>query len=96
MSGWAVLPKKRRSADAVLLTYDDPNGAAIIFDIAIVEMPRPDISRLFRQPSYRFSGWAKTFNLNVLHGNTRRIKAWAFDADEGRAYPIEGSVNLEH
>jgi len=94
MAGWAVLPEKRRPADAVLLTYDDPRGEGIIFDLAIVEIPRPDIATTFRRSSYRLSGWTKTFNPKLLPEKARLLKAWAFDADEGRAYPIHGSVNL--
>ena len=94
INGWAVLPEKRRPADAVLLTYDNARGEGIIFDLAVADMPRADISVLFRRKSFRLSGWNKTFDLAILPRDARTLRAWAFDADEGRAYPINGSVNL--
>ena len=94
MVGWAVLLKKERPADAVLLTYDDSKGESIIFAVADVGRPRTDVSQTLKDDAYLRSGWAKTFDPNKIPPDAHSLKAWAFDAENARAYPLKGAVNL--
>lgn len=92
LSGWAVLPAKRRIADAVLITFDDQGGDPRIFAIAEtgIELPKgmgnPDLS------ASRFSGWAKIIDLVQLPAGAKNLRAWSYDAELGHAYGLLGSV----
>jgi hypothetical protein len=88
MAGWAVLRAKRRPADLVLLTYDDPNGEPIIFALAPVAVERPDVASELQNTLYRFSGWDHTFRIHPSMSGEFNIRAWAFDAEERAAYPL--------
>ena len=94
IKGWAVLPTKLRPAHVVIFTYSEAVGEPIIFSISIGGTPREDIAKTFRQTGYIDSGWSKVFDRSMLPANARTINAWSFDAEEGRAYPIEGNVTL--
>jgi hypothetical protein len=88
--GWAILPDKSRIADVVLLTYDDPKGDSTIFAVAQVGVPRPEVASTLGQPNYDRAGWEKVFNLSLLPPGAGPIRAWAFDAEICRAYPLQG------
>jgi hypothetical protein len=90
MIGWAILPEKQRIADAVLLTYDDPKGEPIIFALAQVGISRPEVANALHQADYERAGWGKAFNMSLLPAGSRTLRAWAFDAEECRAYPLQG------
>ena len=93
MHGWAILPTKLRAADAVLLTYDNAGGEPIIFALAGVSIMRTDIAAVFNNPDYQMSGWSKMFNTNQLPSGAGSLRAWAFDAEIARAYPLKGTAN---
>jgi hypothetical protein len=90
LMGWAILPDKSRIADVVLLTYDDPKGDSTIFAVAQVGVPRPEVASTLGQPNYDRAGWEKVFNLSLLPPGAGPIRAWAFDAEICRAYPLQG------
>lgn len=95
LAGWAVLPDKCRVADAVLLTYDDLKRGPIIFAAAVVDTSRIDLANPSRQPGFLLrSGWGKTFNIRRLPATDRLVRAWAFDAEDGRAYVMSGSATV--
>jgi hypothetical protein len=93
--GWAVLPGKKRPADAVLLCYDDAKGQPIIFAVSDVDQPRNDIAQKLSSDSYSEAGWEKTFDSKRLPPGASSITGWAFDAEAVRAYPLDGKVNLK-
>ena len=90
--GWAILPDKLRIADVVLLTYDDPKGEPIVFALAPVGIPRPEVASALGQPNYDRAGWGKTFNLSLLPPGAGALHAWSFDAENCRAYPLQGAA----
>jgi hypothetical protein len=90
MAGWSVLPDKARPADAVLLTYDNAAGDSVIFALAEVGVQRPDVAAGLQEPAYLHAGWVKTFNTSRLPAGALSLRAWAFDAETCRAYPIQG------
>ena len=94
IAGWAVLPAHHRVADAVVLTYDDPTGAPIIFALTDVKDPAPEVSNRFQDKTYLRSAWAKTCKAVNIPAEARLIRAWAFDAELCRAFPI-GSALIE-
>ena len=90
LAGWSVLPDKARPADAVLLTYDNAAGDSVIFALAEVGVQRPDVAAWLQEPGYLHAGWVKTFNTSRLPAGALSLRAWAFDAETCRAYPIQG------
>ncbi|MGZ4985702.1 MAG: hypothetical protein ACXV8A_06390, partial [Chthoniobacterales bacterium] len=86
--GWAILPEVHRVADSVLLAYEDKNGEWILFARVDVGSAMPAVSQKLDDEAYQHSGWLTSWNPEALPAETRRISAWAFDADACRAYPI--------
>jgi hypothetical protein len=93
-SGWAILPDNHRTADAVLLTYDDPDGDPIIFALAEVKFTRADVSQRLDDQAYFRSGWVKPLNAEQIPAGSHLIRAWSFDAENCRAFQV-GAASLE-
>jgi vancomycin permeability regulator SanA len=87
--GWALLPRKLRVADAVLLTYDDPAGKPVIFALADVGEERAEVASATGRSEYLRSGWVKAFDPSRFPDGLQTLKAWAFDAEACRAYRLE-------
>ena len=94
ISGWAILPGKHRIADSVLLAYDTPEGEPIIFARVDVKYPRSDVSERLDDEAYHGCGWMKSWKPEAIPSSAQRISAWAFDAEEGRAFQI-GAASME-
>jgi hypothetical protein len=92
-SGWAILLEGHRTADSVLLAYDNAEGEPIIFARVDTMYSRADVSAQLRDAAYDRCGWMKSWKPEVLPLNARRISAWAFDAEKCRAFPI-GSATM--
>lgn len=90
-AGWAGLTDKGQSPDAVLLTYQDQNGSAILFAIARLNpVERSFVSAIRSRNFFSYSRWSKSFSTSALGSDRLKISAWAFDASTGRAYKLEG------
>ncbi len=76
-SGWAVLPQRGEPADAVLLSYEKPDGKQKLFSIADRTGGRASGG----------AGWEQW--LEVPPGATS-LRAWAYDALSGALYPLQG------
>ena len=94
LTGWAVLAQRLEPADAVLLTYDDAQGEAILFDAINVVDHRPDIVRATEEPGYFSSGWRRLFSIAQLPPNAGAVKAWAYDAELRRAWRLPGEATF--
>lgn len=92
--GWAILADRHRTADGVLLTFDDAQGEPIIFALADVAQIRSDVSKHLNDKAYLRSGWAKTWKTGQIPANSQLIRAWAFDAEDLRAFQI-GALSLD-
>jgi hypothetical protein len=88
--GWAVLPEKQKPADGVVLTYENNQGEAIAFAVASPAIKRKDVAKSLKNNAYRNSGWSKIIKLNKIPKAAGKIKAWALDADTGKAYQLNG------
>lgn len=93
-SGWAILPESHRVADGVLLTYDDAQGDPIIFALAEVGSNRAEVSQRLNDKAYLRCGWMKSWKAGQIPASSRLIRAWAFDAENCRAFQI-GAGSLE-
>jgi hypothetical protein len=90
-TGRAMLPYRREPADAVLLTYKNDQNQPMFF--AMAEMNnKGDLMRrmLNKGPDYAPS-WQLSFSLSDLPPGATEISAWAFDANNGRAFILEGT-----
>jgi hypothetical protein len=94
-SGWAISPEKERPADAVLLTYEDASGEPTVFAVADTESKRRDVVEALKADAYYKSGWERFFPPTALPAGATEIGAWAFDAEAGRAFELNGSRALE-
>jgi hypothetical protein len=93
MSGWATLPDKLRPADAVILTYEVSEGDPLMFAVTAANTNAPAAVTQTGDERYHSSGWEKSWAATAVPANARRVRAWAFDAEERRAYLI-GSGTL--
>ncbi|MFB2935036.1 hypothetical protein ACE1B6_07130 [Aerosakkonemataceae cyanobacterium BLCC-F154] len=89
--GWAILPKKKEPADAVILSYEQSHGEDIIFAVFDTRVNRPDVVQALKRTTYSMSGWQKTFPASRLPKGLVKIKAWAFDTETAKAYQIAGT-----
>ena len=82
--GWAILPHRRRPADAVVLAYAASQGSFTIFDLIVERTRRADSARTLRQRRYRHAGWEHTSTLPQGTERPPTLAAWAVDADTGQ------------
>lgn len=94
--GWARLPKRKQPADAVLLTYEKAKGYDIIFAISDTRIQRPDVVSATKNQVYLMTGWQRTFSVSKLPKGVLKIKAWAFDTETGKAFPLDGSQQINN
>ena len=92
-SGWAIL-ENGRSADAVLLSYQDDKGEPKVFTVAPVKFDRPDVSKVMKNSAYNRSGWTAQFSRKNLPNQKLEIKAWAYDVKTKSSYLLSGSNTL--
>jgi hypothetical protein len=95
-SGWAILPDKSQPADSVLLTYKNSQGKSIFFGLSPVKIARADVAKILKQDNYSNSGWSATVSTQNLPPGPIQINAWAFDANTGEAFQLEGSQTIQH
>ena len=93
-SGWAILENSERTADAVLLSYQDDKGEPTIFTIAPVKFDRPDVSKVKKNSIYTRSGWAVVLSRSSLPDRKVKINAWAYDEKTKSSYPLNGAYSM--
>jgi hypothetical protein len=92
--GWAIVPGSHRPADAVLLTYDDSQGEPVIFNFGDLGFRRDGVDAPLDDPLSAQCGWVKAFDPRRLPAGVKIVKAWLYDAEQGRAFRLKGEVNL--
>lgn len=93
-TGRAFLLNEQRPADAVLVTYDDATARGKPQICAITPVGNPyEVAplRAVWDSSVLSSTWKCRFTRERLpHGHHYYLEAWAFNADENRAYRLRG------
>ena len=74
VSGWAIDPALKRAPDAVVLTYESEDSEPLVFGVAEVGKPRPDVSKAMKDSDYLFSGWARIYSIAQSPPKTRKSK----------------------
>jgi hypothetical protein len=92
--GWATLRQNKKPADGVILTYENKPGEAIAFAVASPGIKRKDVAKSLKNNAYKYSGWEKFVAVDKIPKKARKIKAWAFDADTGKAFELNGNPSI--
>lgn len=95
VGGWAVLPWRHEAADAVLLTYDDRHGEPTIFEVTLARASSRHALEATGDFDLLDSGWRVDLNATRLPESARVVKAWAYDAESGRAWRLAGQTTIE-
>ncbi len=87
-SGWAIIPKAFRPADAILLAYEDPTLGPMAFAISTPSSPLSYVADAFHDTRYQDSGWSCNFVRSKIPAGGHLITAWAFDVEKMVIYPL--------
>ena len=91
LGGWAVLPDSSRVADAVFVTCDDEKHRPMLLAVADVHLLSREGLAATMDTDLAECGWIKAVPLKKLGDRKGTIRAWAYDADRCRAYPVTGA-----
>ncbi|HSS21813.1 MAG TPA: hypothetical protein VLL54_17200 [Pyrinomonadaceae bacterium] len=89
-SGWATLPQRGESADAVILSLAYPDSSDSVFTFAILESQRHTPFNLLRGSTLDDGRWRQEFSLARPASGQVKVSAWAFDSLTGKAYRLAG------
>jgi hypothetical protein len=91
LSGWAVLPDKKKLADAAIITLADNKT---IVAVTPLNTGRADVAKALNNPAYQNSGWTVTVNPGVLSQGKVTLKAWAYDAATKEANQLGRTLDV--
>ena len=94
ITGWAVLPKKRRVADCVVVAYNSPDRGPIIFGVTDQVSDRPDVAQAFRRRELLHCGWSVHFQRSAIPPGEQHISAFALDTKVRAFYELGRAVFL--
>ena len=94
-SGWAIIPKAFRPADAVLLAFEDPTSGTMAFAITTPTSPVSYVVEAFHDDRYEISGWSCDFARSKIPPGNHVITAWAFDVEKMAIYPLGTPQKLD-
>jgi hypothetical protein len=96
ISGWAILPDRRRCADQVFLTYQDAGDHSIIFAVATMGLERADVAlnRPDKDRRFQYCGWAANVAASDMPADLQStiLKAWVLDTETGKAWPLPNGL----
>ncbi len=94
VSGWAVLPRKCRVADCVVVSAKSKATAEFAFGVSDEVADRPDAAKLLNRAGLLRCGWRVHFNRSTIPAGEHQITAWAVDANSGCLYQLGGTLVL--
>lgn len=86
--GWAILADKGSLPDNVIITYGDNNS---VVAVAPVNVERPDVVKVLKNPAYKNSGWSVTFPASTLPAGEVVLKAWAYNSASKEATQLDST-----
>ena len=89
--GWAILADESKLPDNVIITYGDNNSIAAVVP---VNVERPDVAKVLKNPTYRNSGWSAIVNPNDLPAGEVVLKAWAYNSARKEATQLDSTYQL--
>lgn len=94
LSGWAVIPRRGRVADAVLLVCSEDGIKWRIFRLAQdLRQPRPDVVTSTGNRAFLLAGWSTEIN-TPGYPSTTKLMVLAFDANEQKYYRVSVPIAL--
>ena len=93
IAGWAILKDRSSPADCVLVVWQDTNGLVKPISVLPVNVERPDVATVLRNPSLLNSG----FNSEVSKANIPRsgtIAVWSVDMKALHAFQLGGTNRI--
>lgn len=93
ISGWAVLPRRARTAPLVVLAYRSGDRWTAFAHSDVWEF-REDVVARLRERSYQQSGWRKSFDASSLPAEAVAVSAWAVDPLANRLHKLAGEHPL--
>lgn len=94
VTGWAVLPRKRRVADCVVVAYNSPGREPTVFGVTDQVSDRPFVAEAYRRKELVRCGWTVHFQRPAVPRGEQRISAWALDARTGTLYELNSTQIL--
>ena len=88
-SGWVSALPKKPSFDAVILASKTSHQPIQILAIAELNVSDDDLLELLIQPQKVKLMWNKSLAPQQIPLSENAITAWAFDSDDGKAYPLQ-------
>lgn len=89
-SGKATLPYRGETADAIILGYQTNSSDTLLFRITLPQRA----SAGFWHRQIQSGHWQVSFPATELPAQSGTLTAWAFDADSGKAYRLNGSFEI--
>ena len=89
--GWAILADESKLPDNVIITYGDNNSIAAVVP---VNVERPDVAKVLKNPAYIKSGWSAIVNPNDLPAGEVVLKAWAYNSASKEATQLDSTYQL--
>ncbi len=90
-SGWASLPHRGEVADAVILSYRTAGGEALMFEMT---RPREKLAEVWYRKRDQSGTWQVWFSADQLPAQPVTLTAWAFDANSGKAFRLDGEFQF--
>lgn len=87
MAGWAILPKQRKPATLVLVSYGNT-----FFSTASVNLPSSDVASALNSKRYDVSRWRLKFPADALPVGDTVLKAWVYDPKKAQLVKLPGEV----
>ena len=89
--GWAIIADESKLPDNVIITYGDNNS---LVAVAPVNVERPDVAKVLKNPAYRKSGWSAIVNPSILPAGEVVLKAWAYNSASKEATQLDSTYQL--
>lgn len=86
-SGWALLRAKGRPPDGVVISYESPGAAPVLFAISDSVEMRFDIARPTWPNDHLWAGWSATFPRSAVPPGAK-LAFWAVDVEEPKLYRL--------
>lgn len=93
LRGWAISPRRKRLADAVVISFSQKDGSEKILKVVKVGNSREDVPKVLGNKRYINSGWQTTILKNQIPSDSLTINAWAFDTQNKKMFKLHALHN---
>jgi len=90
-SGWAILPDRGTTPDAIILAYQTTGGETLMFHTT---RPQDKPAEVWYRRRNHSTAWKVSFSTDELPPAPATLSAWGFDANTGKAFRLDGSFEI--